>query len=490
MTRRTRLIVELLATAIASGAIVVLLWPLAQQDVIALGADYELLEPRMLLFVAVAPVLAWVASRSLADLPRPQRWLAVGLRGLLVAVLTLALARPVHTTDSTRISTVFLVDVSESVPDAALEEARKAVEASREAGGEDDDVHLVTFAREARAVPIEEGTGEVPPIERHDDDPRAGAGTDLQGALQLAYGLYPPDHLRRAVILSDGGQTEGDLLAESERSARFGVRVFYRVLGEGAPPEVAVRDLSLPDHIEVGEPFHVRARLFASRPAEARVRLYQGSVLNGMDGVQDVELEAGDNELTFRSIVRVAGPVTYRLELEPAGADRFEDNNRFETSVVVPGRPSVLYVEGSQVRGVHLARALTSGEFEVDVRSPSGIPTSLGELARYDFFILSDVSADQVSASQMDAIERYVRDLGGGFLMAGGEDAFGLGGWQGTRMERLLPVRMDAERRRDQPSLALMLVMDKSGSMNGQKLELAKEAAKATADMLGPDDYI
>jgi hypothetical protein len=49
---------------------------------------------------------------------------------------------------------------------------------------------------------------------------------------------------------------------------------------------------------------------------------------------------------------------------------------------------------------------------------------------------------------------------------------------------------MDAERRRDQPSLALALVIDKSGSMNGQKIELAKDAAGATAEMLGPDDYI
>jgi Ca-activated chloride channel family protein len=315
------------------------------------------------------------------------------------------------------------------------------------------------------------------------------AGSNLEAALQLAYGLFPPGHLRRAVLLSDGGQTEGDLLSEASRARRFGVRLFAHPYTEGVPRELAVTDIALPDRLRVGEPFPVRVHVFATAPSSARVRLYQGETLN-VGGVREVELTRGDNEIEFRSVAHVAGPVTYSVTIEPHGEDRFRPNNRFATTVVVPGRPSVLYVEGVEGRAGYLARALTSGDFEVDVRSARAIPTTLRELERFDFFILSDVPADQVSLTQQDTIERYVRDLGGGFMMAGGENAFGLGGWQGTRIERLLPVRMDAERRHDQPSLALALVIDKSGSMNGPKMELAKDAAAATAEMLGADDYI
>ncbi len=98
--------------------------------------------------------------------------------------------------------------------------------------------------------------------------------------------------------------------------------------------------------------------------------------------------------------------------------------------------------------------------------------------------------AEKVSLTQQETIEQYVRDLGGGFLFAGGENGYGLGGWYHTTIERILPVRMDAEKRRDEPEVAMALVIDRSGSMQGLPLEMAKQAAKATADTLAADDLL
>lgn len=470
------------------------------------GTDYELLSPKMLGVALLAPLFFWVVGRSLADLPLPQRILSVALRVAFVALLALGLSRLARTATTQKIATVYLVDVSESVPDAALEDARAEITKALADKPKGAVVRVVTFAKRPRVVELADGAKEAPAIERHDvlpggatsgeaGEPKIersglGAATDIASAMQLAYGLYPSGYLRRAVILSDGVQTDGDVLAEANRAREFGVKVFTIPYERPVPGEVALRDLRVPDKVRVGEPFHVRASIFSSRPQKVRATLRQGEAINGLDGIRDVELAAGDNEVTFKSVVRVAGEVTYALELTDIPEDRFRENNRFTVSVAVPGRPSVLYAEGNPARASYLASALSAQDLEVDVRSPREIPSSIRELERYDFVILSDAPAEAVSLTQQDAIESYVRDLGGGFLFAGGEAGYGLGGWNHTTIERVLPVRMDSEKRRDEPQVAMVLVLDRSGSMSGLPMEMAKAAAKATADTLASDDLI
>jgi Ca-activated chloride channel family protein len=478
--------------------------------------EIELLWPRALWALVLVPYFGLVAAASLADLPSIQRWLGVGTRALMAAVLVAAFARPTSTTFTQKVATIFLVDVSESVPDEALEDFRRYVEGVIRSRG-DNPVRAITFARRPRVVELPErlAPGQpLAPFERHAPPPgstpaaprtaradagaeptpadRPGAATDIAAALSLSYGLFPAGYLRRVVVLSDGVQTDGDVLAEVSRAQRFGVRVSAVPSRRGAPPEIAVRELRLPDRIRVNEPFEVRAMVFASRPSRVTFNLMMGEAPNGEEPSKTVELAAGESEVKFRSIVRVPGDVTYALSAQPAPGvqDRFRENNRYVTTAVVPGRPAILYIEGDPGRAQYFRDALASGDFEVEVRPGSAVPNSLRELERFDFVVLSDVDAASVSVGAQQAIAQYVRNLGGGFLMAGGPRSFGLGGWGGTEIERLLPVRMEGERRRDQPSIALSLVIDRSGSMQGQPLEMAKTAARRTAEILGPDDQI
>ncbi len=454
---------------------------------------YELLAPRMLGFVLLAPLFLFALGRSLADLPWQQRILTAILRLVFVALLALGLSRPSRTADSDKICTVYLVDVSDSIPDEALGDARQVVQAGLDARRDDDLVRLVTFARRPQVIALEDEATEAPPIERHDppDSPaRLGAGSDLQSALQHAYGLYPAGYLKRAIVMSDGVQTNGNLLAESNRAKDFGVKLYSVPYRRPVPGEVALRELTLPDRVKVGEPFEVHASIYSSRKTSAQAKLFQGEALNGLDGVRKLDLEPGHNDVAFESVVRMAGNVTYSLELEEIAEDRFPENNRYATTVDVPGRPTVLYVEGDPARANYLSSALSAQQFDVDVRSPTAFPGSLKELERYDFVILSDTPANAVSLSAQDLIEQYVKVLGGGFLFAGGTAGYGLGGWYNTTMERILPVRMDTEHRRETPSLAMALVIDRSGSMTGLPLEMAKAAARATVDILASNDLI
>ncbi len=444
------------------------------------GGGYELLSPRMLGIALLAPYILWMVGRSLADLPLAQRALSVALRVAFIVLLALGLSRLARTATTQKVCTVFVVDVSDSVPDAALEDARAQLQAALDARPKDDRVRLVTFAKRPHAVPMADDERTAPPVERH--GPGLDGATDIASALQLAYGLFPEGYLRRAVILTDGVQTDGDLLAEAQRARSYGVKLFVVPYQRPVPGEVAVRDLRLPDKIHEGETFDVHAQVFSSVPQSVKLVLKQGDVVNGLDGVRQVNLVAGDNDVSFKSKAALPGEVTYALEATEAPQDRFRENNRATAVAAVLGKPVVLYVDGNPARATYLASALAAQQLNVDTNDP--LPTSLREAERYDFIVLSDMPAERVSLTQQETIEQYVRDLGGGFLFAGGENGYGLGGWYHTTIERILPVRMDAEKRRDEPEVAMALVIDRSGSMTGLPLEMAKQAARATADTL------
>jgi Mg-chelatase subunit ChlD len=450
------------------------------------GIDYELLAPRMLGIALLAPYFLWMIGRSLADLPLAQRIISVVLRVGFVAVLALGLARLARTATTQKVCTVYVVDVSDSVPDAALLDARAEVQKALDARPKDDLVRLITFAKRPHVVTLADDAKEAPAIERH--GPGLGGATDIASALQLAYGLFPEGYLRRAVVMSDGVQTDGDLLAESNRAKSYDVKLFAIPYTRPVPGEVAVRDLRVPEHVHEGETFDVHAQVFSSVAQKVKLVLKQGDMINGLDGVKDVDLLPGDNDVPFKTRAAVPGEVTYALEVTGAPQDRFVENNRATAVAAVIGKPVVLYVDGNPSRASYLASALAAQELNVDTSDP--LPTSLREAERYDFIVLSDVPAERVSMTQQETIEQYVRDLGGGFLFAGGENGYGLGGWYHTTVERILPVRMDAEKRKDEPDVAMALVIDRSGSMSGLPLEMAKQAAKATADTLSGDDLL
>jgi len=109
--------------------------------------------------------------------------------------------------------------------------------------------------------------------------------------------------------------------------------------------------------------------------------------------------------------------------------------------------------------------------------------------------VLDNVPAFQLSHAKMETIEKYVRDLGGGLLVIGGSQSYGAGGYFRTPLERILPVDMRPPARLEMPHVALLFVIDKSGSMGAgsegsTKLDLAKAAAIAAADIMNPTDQV
>jgi uncharacterized membrane protein len=202
------------------------------------------------------------------------------------------------------------------------------------------------------------------------------------------------------------------------------------------------------------------------------------------------KVKKGESRYTFTQTLAHEKLGLFRAVIEGFPGDTLQDNNSNHGLVFTTGKPRVLLIDSHPRLAEHLERALREEGIEADVRPPQGMPTGLDDLQNYEMLILSNVPAAKLTQKQMEIIRIYVQDLGGGFLMLGGDQSFGLGGYYKTVVEELLPVRSDFEKEREKPSLAMVLIIDKSGSMAGQKMELAKEAAKGAIDLLNPRDKV
>ncbi|HZR98615.1 MAG TPA: VWA domain-containing protein, partial [Chloroflexota bacterium] len=451
-------------------------------------AAVELAQPLWLLALPllaaylVAARLPWWRAARRAGRPalrQEGRRLALRLAWLALLVLALAgltLVRPLH-----RQAVVLVLDASASVApvrDQAEAAARAAL--GRLASG--DLAGVVATAAGAR---VEEPPNAQPLFTRLAAGLPDGA-SDLAAGLRLAGAVLPDGYAGRVVLVSDGRQTRGDAVAAARALAARGATVDVLPVG-GAGPDVRLEAVELPETAYRGEESSLLARLHADQPTPAVLRLYRDDALLVE---RPVALRGGRQEIALAVPAAEPGLHRYRVDVAPddPAADWTAVNNILGAIQRVIGPPRVLVVAQRPAAAGWLPDALQAGGAEVVVVDPAAVPADLAGWAAYDAAVLADVPAEALPPGTLDHLERYVRDLGRGLVMAGGADSFGPGGYADTPVERALPVYMDVRGRGRQPRVALALVIDKSGSMAGLKMEMAKEAAARSVRLLRPTD--
>ncbi|MGH7265127.1 MAG: VWA domain-containing protein [Candidatus Rokuibacteriota bacterium] len=411
------------------------------------------------------------------------RW-ALGVRAASLAVLVAALAQPQVARWVDRQNVFFLLDMSDSVSLAAREGGYRFATAALEGMKEEDRVGLIVFGRDPQLAEPLRGK---PALGRPQAPPVTNA-TDIERAIHLALASFPAGEANRIVLLSDGRENSGKTLGAAQAAKDTGVPIYYWPLNVTFEQEIVVEQLLLPTEVKFGEPFYAKVVVNSVKETGGRLSLYRNGEFLGS---QVVRLTAGKNVLTYRQALEQSGVHVYQALVEVEG-DVIEDNNRAIGLTVVRGRPQVLLVDKDPSQAGNLVSALRSQHIDVKLVGPKGLPTAMSALERYDGLILSNVSSLRMTKSQMTMIRDYVRDQGGGLVMIGGEESYGLGGLYRTPLEEALPVTMEVKQKIEIPSLAVMLVVDRSGSMamgmkdndKVNKLEVAKEAAHLVVDLL------
>lgn len=439
-----------------------------------------------LLALALALPLVWLAwRRSRAGLHQGRLRPLLALRVVALACVAAALMRPAWLAPSAQVSVVYALDVSRSVAPAFQGAALEWI-AAADATGRPVRSRLLAFSDRARFADSPEALLRTPLTDR--PDPAQGASTDaalarsvtnLEAALDGAWLGLEPDAVKRVVLMTDGNATAGDTWRAVERLRREGVRVFTVPALVSAGSDAWVEGLDMPADPRREEPALATVRVYSQSRQAARVWIARG----GRDiASQQVMLDPGLNRVALTVKLPEAGPVSLTAHVQARSRGREQPAAGVTQTVNVGDRPRVLLVEGAAGgRGV-LPEVLRKQGLEVAQAAPGELPREVAGFAGRDVVVLDDVAARDVAPESMTALETWVREQGGGVLFVAGPNTYGESGWRESPLERVLPVTFEArEKRRD---LALLIVLDRSYSMKGRKLDLAKAATLGALDLL------
>jgi len=466
-----------------------------------LGLRYLLAHPEALGLALQRPAalagLAAVALVVILGRRRPGWRTGTALRAAACALLVLATAGLALTVrvPTDRLSLIAAVDLSESIDAGGREWQQGYLDRVASALAPGDELGVVVFGREAAVV---QPPGPARAV-RWSATPVTTTATDIQRGLETALALLPPDAERRLLLLSDGNETRGDGLAMVARARQAGVTVHAAVPPRTTRVDVAVEKLTTPPLVAEGSVFPVRVTVRNRGPvvqAPLRLRIDDTPI-----GTETVTFLPGLNAIEIP--YRLTGAGAHRLRAEVAApGDTVAGNDYRETPVMIGARVGILLL--SERARSPLAASLERKGVSVTTLPAARFPRTLGELLTYHGVVLDDVEAGRLDRTALPLLERYVKDYGGGLVVAAGERTFGDAGFRKTALQRLLPVTLEPRRppRAERAPVSLFLVIDRSNSMgyhvtqrtqrseDSSKLAYARRAALAVIGQLKDSDQV
>jgi len=437
-------------------------------------AQLEMARPAWLAALLLVALVVYGSRRSLTGFSRTRQAVSIACRSLVVIAVVFALCGIGVTRPTGDKFVLIAVDQSESIADESRVAAGAFVGAVAQAAGRDR-VAVVPFARSAATAEERAAASDA------EWDTEA---TNLEAAIERAAVVAPPRYVPQVVLLSDGLETEGDALRTARGS---GVPISTVPIESSGGPEVDVSAVQAPGDARQDEPFHVDVTVHSTHDDEGMVRLFRQDQLVEE---QLASVVAGASHVRFVQSIEGDRPVRFTARIE-GFRDTLSQNNSASAVVFPTARPRVLLVENEPRLAEHVVGALGGEGIDVDVRRPEETPESLAGWCEYELVVLSNVPAAALSESNQEMIRAYVGDFGGGLIAVGGDQAFTPGGYHDTPLEEILPVWCEAEKTDERPGLALVLVLDRSGSMKeGGAIELAKEATRRAVGLLEPQDRV
>ncbi len=445
--------------------------------------------------VPAAGVAVWLLLRTGTPLPWWRRLFGGAGLALCATAALLAASGLNWRVRGDRRTVWVLVDRSLSAGEGAERKLPAALRELAASLSEQDYLGVIGFSDKAEILlPPQPAHGinadlRLPPAEVSDE-------TWLAGALELAAQHKVPDTEAFALLLGDGHDSALRYGLDLQRDARLaGVRLFAMPVESEPLPESAIADCHVRLAGQDQRLLAIDLVVFSTvaQTVTPQIKLNGETIKASFSGGGEVHsVRVGVGRTPIRMIVEPTRVLaTYVVEVAVASEQNsYPRNDSLKLAVRGPGKARVLLIHGAGAPEKPLLRALNRAGVEVTMGDAGIMPSEAVELAQYQALILSDVAATDMTPAQMETIARFVRN-GGGLAMLGGPRSFAPGGYYETSIEKVLPVTCDVVEKGRKQQPALLVTLDRSGSMNAKvgdrtKMELANEGCVRSIQLAAP----
>lgn len=446
----------------------------------------NIIKPYWLLLFVVIVVLLYVIAKKGNLKNTFYRRFFMFIRSIVALLLILALCDISIQTTSQKVTTIFAIDLSDSTKQSQ-QNIKTFLKQAESARSEKDNIGLLCFGGDAV---LEQSPMSNVPFPQNFLSYVQKNATNISGVLNLANAVIPEKTRKRIVLISDGIETMGDGFAQSRLLQAQGITIDVFPLQTEEQPEVQLSALQVSNLINKNTEYDITLQISSNIDTQANVKLFKG---NSLIANEQIEVVKGESNIVFSDKTEDGGSILYRAELS-AQQDTLSQNNKAYAYCYITDVAQILLVEQYDSGNVW-EDFLQNSQATVTKIAVENAPVTVEQFNQYDAVILSDVSIESMPSGFLDALESYVKTTGGGLLVTGGENSFALGGYYKTKLEDILPVEMELKTEGENNSLGMIMVIDRSGSMDGgqygvSKIEMAKEACIRSLSSFMPGDCV
>lgn len=443
-----------------------------------MGLSFE--RPYLLLLIPILLGLVLFSTKWLKRLNKKKKTWIVVLRSIVVILLILAVSGMSLTWKLNNVTTLFLIDASDSTH-KNRGEMEEFIKEAYKIKGPKDKLGVISFGDNAQVESFISNEINFSGLEGKIN----GNYTNIENAIATSLSLFPSNTNKRVVLISDGEENAGNAGKIALSLQEQGIDFKYYKVEKSVGEEALVEKIEVPERLALDEEFNLVVTINSTALQKAKLTLLSERTKLSE---QTVQLQKGINKFVFRDKAVTGGFKSYNVLIEPE-KDSQPKNNEASAFTNIVAKPRILVIEDTKGEADELVRMLKASSVDYTLVNAKAAPGNIQDMNAYKSIITCNVQIDNLNDGFKNSIESYVKDFGGGFIATGGDNSFALGGYSKTSLEKVLPVYMDMRGKKETPKMALLLIIDKSGSMSEgvagiSKVDMAKEGAIRSLDSL------